>query len=139
MNKLSIISVSMIKHFSQWIKQKRKLHNEQSAGPFVNERELWWIAFGENVGSEIGGKSQYFSRPGLILKKLAHGFFLVAPSTTKKREGTWYVPVKLEGKEMYICLHQIRTVDYRRLYTLMGQVDGDDFGRVKDGFRKVYL
>src|ERR1700688_3365238 len=43
------------------------------------------------------GKANRFSLPVLILKKLAHGFFLVAPTTTQPREGTWYVRVRLHS------------------------------------------
>ncbi len=129
----------MIKHFSQWIKQKRKLHNETSVAPLVRERDLWWVALGENVGSEMGGKSKYFSRPALVLKKLSHGFYLIVPSTTQKREGSWYVPIHFGGQDMYLCLHHIRTIDYRRLYSKMGQVDTNDFATTKKAFQRLYF
>ncbi|HAO64392.1 TPA: hypothetical protein DCQ44_00220, partial [Candidatus Taylorbacteria bacterium] len=92
----------------EWIRLKEKIHNIKSEAPLVSERELWWIIFGENVGSEINGKNDRFSRPGLILKKLSHHFYLVVPSTTQKREGSWYVPILYANKDMYLCLHQIR-------------------------------
>ncbi|MCX6712344.1 MAG: type II toxin-antitoxin system PemK/MazF family toxin [Candidatus Vogelbacteria bacterium] len=43
-----------------------------------------------------------------------------------------------EGKDMCVCLHQIRTIDYRRLSSLMGQVDEKDFKEVKEAFLKLY-
>jgi hypothetical protein len=42
------------------------------------------------------------------------------------------------GKDMLACLHQARAIDFRRLSSRLGKVDGDDFERVKDGFRKLY-
>jgi hypothetical protein len=45
----------------------------------------------------MNGKSDRFSLPVLILKKLAHGFFLVAPTTTQPREETWYLRVRLHS------------------------------------------
>jgi mRNA-degrading endonuclease toxin of MazEF toxin-antitoxin module len=89
---------------------KEKLHENDSKSPFVREKDLWWVSFGENVGSEINGKSDLYSRPAIILKKLAHGFFLVAPTTTKEHEGTWYTPIVYNDKKTYVCLHQIRTI-----------------------------
>jgi len=128
----------MLKRFLEWIGLKEKLHQNDAEPPLVKERDLWWISLGENVGSEMNGKSRLFSRPGLVLKKLSRGFFLIAPSTSQKKEGTWYVPIQQEGKEMFICLHQIRTIDYRRLSTRLGQIDGDDFKRVKEAFSRLY-
>src|SRR3989344_3894081 len=128
----------MLKRFLEWIGLKEKLHQNDAEPPLVKERDLWWISLGENVGSEMNGKSRLFFRPGLVLKNLSRGFFLIAPSTSQKKEGTWYVPIQQEGKEMFICLHQIRTIDYRRLSTCLGQIAADDFKRVKEAFSRLY-
>lgn len=128
----------MLKRFLEWFGLKEKLHNTDNIPPLVKERDLWWVSFGENVGSEINGKNKLFSRPGLVIKKLSRGFFLVAPTTSQKKEGTWYVPIKQEGRDMYVCLHQIRTIDYRRLSSRLGVVDEADFQRVKEAFLALY-
>lgn len=128
----------MIKQFAKWIILKEQLHERTHKPPFVSEGDMWWISFGENVGSEINGKSEKFTRPAIILKKLAHGFYLVAPTTTKSQEGTWYVHVRHLGVDEYACLHQIRTVDCRRLYSKIGQLDDTDFMRIKKGFLRLY-
>jgi len=104
----------------------------------VKERDLWWVSFGENVGSEINGKSKLFSRPAVIIKKLSRGFFLVVPTTSQKKEGSWYVPIRQEGKEMFACLHQIRAIDHRRLSTRFGIIDEEDFKKIKEAFDKLY-
>ena len=128
----------MNKNFSGWIALKEKLHDNEAKPPLVRERDLWWLSYGENVGSEMNGKSTLFSRPALILKKLSHGFFLVAPTTSQPHEGTWYVKIKQMGKDMYVCLHQIRTVDFRRLSTRLGIIDEEDFRRTKEAFLSLY-
>ena len=84
-------------------------------------------------------KAIYIQDQSLFFKKLAHGFFLVAPTTTKEREGTWYVPIVYNDKKTYVCLHQIRTIDYRRLSSRIGQISGDDFESVKKGFKDLYI
>jgi mRNA-degrading endonuclease toxin of MazEF toxin-antitoxin module len=127
-----------MKRFLEWIGLKEKLHEVTAGPPLVRERDLWWVSFGENVGSEMNGKSKLFSRPGLVLKKLSHGFFLVAPTTSKPHTGTWYVKIHFADRDMYVCLHQMRAIDYRRLSTRIGQIDGDDFDRAKNGFWKLY-
>ena len=127
-----------MKNFLAWIGIKEKLHNIKHFPPLVTERDLWWISFGDNVGSEINGKSRLFSRPGLILKKLSRGFYLVIPTTSQKKEGSWYVEILHEKKYMYLCLHQMRVIDYRRLSTRLGQVDSNDFEKIKEAFFKLY-
>lgn len=128
----------MIKQFLQWIGLKEKLHATDHAAPLVSERDLWWASLGENIGSEINGKSDRFTRPVVILKKLTHGFYLVAPTTTQKREGSWYASVRFGQQDEYVCLHQIRTIDFRRLYSKLGQLSSADFAIIKDAFRKLY-
>lgn len=130
--------VEIIKRFLGWMTVKEKLHNTNAEPPLVKERDLWWVSFGENVGSEINGKSRLFSRPGIVVKKLSRSFFLIAPTTSQKREGTWYVEIKQEEKFMYVCLHQIRAIDYRRLSSKMGQVDTNDFKKIKTALVELY-
>ncbi len=128
----------MIKKFLEWIGLKEKLHNNNFKPPLVSEGDLWWVSLGENIGSEINGKSGLFSRPAVIIKKLAHGFYLIAPTTSKAHLGTWYVKVKFTDREIFICLHQIRTIDYRRLSTRMGQMNSNDFALIKEAFLGLY-
>lgn len=118
---------------------KDKLHHKAHEPPLVSERDLWWAGIGENIGSEMNGKSNKFTRPVNIIKKLSHGFYLIAPTTTQCHNGTWYVHVQLGGIDEYVCLNQIRTIDYRRLYSKIGQIDTDDFKKVKNGFSKLYI
>ena len=127
-----------MKRFLEWIGLKEKLHHAKHRAPLVSERDIWWASVGENVGSEINGKSERFSRPVLILRKLAHEFFLVAPTSTQHREGTWYVHVRLKDQDEYVCLNQIRTIDHRRLFSKLGQIDTDYFDKVKEGFWRLY-
>jgi len=105
----------------------------------VSEGDIWWISFGENIGSEMNGKSRIFSRPGIIYKKLSHSFYLVIPTTTRQKTGSWYVPLRYKRKDMVGCLHQVRTIDHRRLSSKMGRIDDMDLARVREGFRKLYL
>jgi mRNA interferase MazF len=101
----------MLKRFSEWFGLKKKLHERQQTPPLVSEREIWWASVGENVGSEINGKSALFSRPVIIYKS---GFYFVIPITTQKKEGSWFVRVRYQRTDMTACLHQARAIDHRR-------------------------
>lgn len=117
---------------------KERLDSNIAPAPFVNEGEIWWASIGENIGYEINGKSEDFTRPIIIFKKLTHNFYLVIPLSTKMKTGTWYVPLKQRGIEMIACLSQVRSIDYRRLHPKFGELDPEDFNRVKIGFLKLY-
>ena len=127
-----------MKRFLEWFGLKARLHEIQHQPPLVSEREIWWARIGENVGSEMNGKSGLFSRPVLILKKLSHGFYFVIPTTSQARQGSWYVALNQQGRDMVACLHQARAIDYRRLSSRLGKLDSDDFSKVKEGFRTLY-
>lgn len=127
-----------MKDFPAWMKLKGKLDGLTHRAPLVTEGDLWWASIGENVGSEIGGKNHLFSRPVIILKKLAHGFYFVIPTTTQTKEGTWYVPFMHHSKSMVACLHQTRSIDHRRLSSKLGTLDTADLERVKEGFHSLY-
>ena len=92
---------NMLKRFSEWFGLKKKLHERQQTPPLVSEREIWWASIGENVGSEINGKSALFSRPVIIYKKLSHGFYFVIPTTTQKKEGSSFGPPSATGCKKY--------------------------------------
>ncbi len=127
-----------MKRFLPWIGLKQRLHEAAQKPPLVSEGDIWWASIGENVGSEINGKSDLFSRPAVIYKKLAHGFYFVIPTTTQQRTGSWFVHFRQRNKAMVACLHQARAIDYRRLSSKLGTLDDEDLERVKAGFRKLY-
>jgi mRNA-degrading endonuclease toxin of MazEF toxin-antitoxin module len=64
--------------------------------------------------------------------------YFVPPTTTQPGEGSWYVQVRLGNQDEYVCLNQIRTIDHGRLQSTLGQVDTDNFKKVKDGFMSLY-
>jgi mRNA-degrading endonuclease toxin of MazEF toxin-antitoxin module len=128
----------MIKRFLEWINLKEKLHNKNAKPPLVSEGDVWWMSFGENVGSEINSKSKVFTRPGIIYKKLSHSFYFAIPTTTQEKTGSWFVKFSHKNAQNFACLHQARAVDYRRLFSKLGTLDDEDFKKVKVGFDKLY-
>jgi len=130
----------MIKKFSEWIKVKEKLHNiEENKVPFFKEGEIWWCGIGDNIGSEVNGKSKYFSRPVYILKKFSKDMFFGIALTSKVKEGSWFVRINFLHNNQTVTLHQARNFNTRRLYTLMGQCDEETVEKIKAGFCQLYL
>ena len=127
-----------IKRFSEWITLKEKIHTKERI-PRIKEGEVWWLAIGENVGIEINGKSEYFSRPVLVFKKLSYLGFMGIPLSTQKHEGSWYVNFRFQDKNICAALAQARALSTARLYTRLGQIAEDDMEIIKKGFQKLYL
>ena len=120
------------KDFDGWIKVKEKLHH---AGRIrtVNVGDIWWYAAGENIRTEINGKSRRFSRPVLIVKKFGKFSFWGVPLTTKRHEGSWYKHFIFQEKEETAAMHQLRNIDVSRLYSKIGQVPRSDLDLILNG------
>lgn len=125
------------KHFKDRIKLKEKLHFN-ARRPRIHEGEVWWCSFGENVGVEINGKSERFTRPVVIMKKLSGLCFLGIPLTSQEKTGTWYVNFEFLEKKEYAALCQARVMSVSRLHNKMGELPASDLQIVKDGFLKLY-
>ncbi|MBQ3293161.1 type II toxin-antitoxin system PemK/MazF family toxin [Candidatus Saccharibacteria bacterium] len=122
--------------FSEWMVVKDKLHKGGAVTKF-SEGQIWWAALGKNVGVEINGKHDDYSRPVVIFKKLSHLCFLAIPLTSQPHTGTWYAEFNFRGKQEYAILSQIRMMSVSRLYNRMGKLSNGDFKKIKAGFRKL--
>ncbi len=129
---------SMDKQFEEWMDLKEKLHYQNLQPHLVKESEIWWASLGKNIGFEINGKSTLHTRPVIILKKLSKNFYLVVPTTSQIRKGTWYVNFSPSSLVKTGCIHQIRTIDDRRLHSRMGQLSRVDFSKLKEDFFRLY-
>lgn len=136
--KRSVVNKQGIKEFKEWIIVKENVH-VVGRTPDIREGEIWWCAIGENVGIEINGKNEVFSRPVLIMKKLSRYGFLGVPLTSQEHIGSWYVSFKFKEKMQFASLAQIRVLSVSRLYKKMGMVPDSDLQTVKDGFKKLYF
>lgn len=68
----------------------------------------------------------------LIIKKLSSDLCIALPITSKKREGTWFIDVVLEGENRFVMLHQIRVLSKKRFQHKIGKLNKKDFNRVKE-------
>jgi len=129
----------VIKRFLESIQLKKKLHISTFKSPLITEGNIWWASIGENVGKEINGKSNLFSRPVLIFKKISRETFLGLPLTTQKRKGTWYVAIRQGNCDIIVILAQARVLDSKRLSSRIGSIDDEDMKKVKTGFARLFL
>ena len=127
-----------MKKFLEWIKVKETIDEREHHAPLTTEGDLWWCAIGENVGVEVGGKSRNFTRPVVIIKKFGRLGFLGIPTTTKERNGTWYVTFIHKGVHETAMLSQARIFSYKRLDRKMGTLDGEDFKKVKEAYIRLF-
>ena len=127
-----------IKNFTNWFALKPKLDQSNHKSPFVKEGQIWWCYLGENIGTEVSGKGQKFTRPAVILQKLSHYTYLIIPTSTQIKTGSWFVAFTYKNTDMVACLNQIRIVDHRRLDNRLGFLDDVDFGHIKNGFNNLF-
>ena len=124
--------------FDNWNRIKKKLDASNNK-PYFSEGEIWWCGVGKNVGVEINGKSDKFSRPVLIFRKLNGLCFLAIPLTSQQKNGTWYIPFKFQDKIETAVLVQSRVLGVGRLYSRMGEIDESDYEKITQGFAKLFI
>ena len=125
------------KNFPTWMRLKQNIHNVGRL-PAIKEGEIWWAAVGENIGVEINGKNDVFSRPVLVFKKLSRYGFMAIPLTSQKHEGDWYISFEFKKKVSIASLAQARTMSVSRLYRRMGTIPNTDLELVREGFQRLY-
>lgn len=126
------------KQFKIWISLKESLHGMNRLRS-IHEGDIWWCAMGENIGVEINGKNEVFSRPVLIFKRLSRYGFMGIPLTSQSHTGNWYVPFIFKDKMEVAVLAQARVMSVARLYKRMGTIPGSDFEAIRQGFARLYL
>ncbi len=111
----------MQKDFDRWNEVKKKIN--QRGYPKISPGEVWWCAFGLNIGVEQDGDSVNYQRPVIIIYKFSNKIVLVAPVTKIKPESDWYHTINLLEKGLSsVILNQIRPIDVKRLVKRKGHI-----------------
>ncbi len=124
----------MEKNFQHWHDHKSMLHHEGEP-PLFKQREIWWCSIGLNVGYESDGKSQYYTRPVLIIRKFNRRTFLGVPLTTQMKDHPFYHRIHLQGREQCVMLSQLRMWDGKRLRSRLGSLPKDQFQEIRETIR----
>ena len=130
--------MEVVKRFLAWIGVKEKIHHQNHKPPFFKEGEVWWCSVGENVGIEVYGKGELFTRPVLILKKYDRFSFFGLPLTTKIKNGSWYYKIIFRQLDQTVILSQGRTFDYRRLVEKVGELEVREIILVRKAFIELH-
>lgn len=114
----------MEKDFDGWNEKKKKTHAGTVWLAFY-EREVWWIYAGVNIGVEIDGKHELFSRPVIVIRKFNKDMALIAPTTAqdKKRNKYYFAATGDDNKQYIVCLSQIRAISSKRFFRKIGTID----------------
>lgn len=121
----------MKKDFYEWHGVKQHIQDFNKHW-FCHEREVRWCSIGLNVGSEIDGKGERYTRPVLIVKKMTRNTCLCVPLTTKNKNEAYYATIDLkDGIQRKAILSQIRLIDTKRLRELLGTIDCNQFQKIK--------
>lgn len=118
------------KNYRKWMGVKKSLNSKVKIRE-INEGDVVWVGIGENVGVEIDGKSDKYSRPVIVLKKHSKYCFTGVPLTSRTHVGSWYMQFEFQGKIQTAVLVQTRLIDTRRVYNRMGKLSKSDYNRVK--------
>jgi len=127
----------MTKNFDTWNEEKKGLEANQERR-FYRAREVWWCKAGVNVGVEIDGKGEGFSRPVLVLKGFNRESFLGVFLTGKKKNGKYYIPLgQVEDRDASVNLSQIRIIDTKRLVNRMIVLDKETFAHIRKAIKDM--
>lgn len=120
-----------------WLKITVRLRGRKRE-PLFKEGEIWWCSIGMNIGVEIFGKGQRFTRPVIIFKKFNKNAFLGIPLTSQLKTGKWYAPIIHGEKTDTALLAQIRVMDSKRLIERMETIGDDGFEEIRKSFLNFY-
>jgi hypothetical protein len=104
--------------FDDWNSLKQELHFDKKTYPKYQEREIWWVAIGRNIGTEVYGKGKDHLRPVLIIKKFGRSFLGIPLTSQYKENNPHFYPIVYNGKkESWAMLTQFRLFDAKRLFS----------------------
>lgn len=122
--------------YKEWFKVKTRLQNDRYR-PIIHKGEIWWCGVGENVGTEMNGKNENFSRPAIVLRVQEDGLqAIITPLTSQKHIGSWYSNFRYGGKDEYAALHQTQPKSVYRFYERIGEVPEDVIEKIIDDYIK---
>ncbi|MBZ9750715.1 type II toxin-antitoxin system PemK/MazF family toxin [Deinococcus sp. HMF7604] len=120
-----------------WNAEKKRL-SEREGLPLFRAGEVWWCSLGVGVGVEITGKGAQFRRPVIVLRKLGPAGCIVAPLTTRPREGDWFHPLNWGQGPRWVMLNQMRFVSATRLSNRMVTLSAAQVNAVRASLRAFW-
>ena len=125
------------KDFDKWNIVKKRVHTDEMKVS-IRAGEIRWVSCGVNVGSEIDGKGESFTRPALVAHVVGAVLALVVPLSTKLKNVAGYVPFEFQGKQVSVCVHQMRIISQRRVLARKGRISDKRLKEIKMEIKKFF-
>jgi mRNA interferase MazF len=107
-------------------------------GMVVNQYNVYLVNLDPTIGHEIKK-----TRPCLVISpdEMNHNIdtAIIAPMTTKSHPYPTRIPLKFDGKDGWIVLDQIRTVDNIRLVKHLGKISNKEISEVKKVIKEMLV
>ncbi len=104
----------------------------------VNQYEVFLIDLDPTRGQEMRK-----TRPCLVVSpneiNRAIATVIVAPMTTKSRDYPTRVRLRFQGKQGWVVLDQVRTIDKTRLVKKLGKITDGEIEQVKEILREMLV
>lgn len=129
-----------MKKFLEWIGIKERIHNEINP-PSFDEKDIWWVYLGENVGHEEDGKGDFFLRPFIIIRKFNKELLFGVPCSSIKKDNKYYFEINVKSSNFttYALLSQARVLSSKRLTNLVTKLGSGQFRELKKALDKALL
>lgn len=107
-------------------------------GMVAHQYEVYLINLDPTKGHEIQK-----ARPCVVISpnemNQSIGTIIIAPMTTKSQDYPTRVKLEFQGKQGWIVLDQIRTVDKERLIKKLGKIEEKTKQKIKDIIREMLV
>jgi len=118
----------MDKNFDKWNSLKKDIEFKQKRRLHIRPKEIYFISIGQNIGSEVYGKSKEFLRPVIVYKKLSKTSFIGIPLTSKPKDGSYFFQFSYKSNMISTALlNQIRVFDSKRVVYYSGNINQNYF------------
>jgi mRNA interferase MazF len=128
----------MQKDFDKWNKKKIKIDSNLIYN-HPQEKEIWWCSVGVNIGTEVYGKGDDYTRPVLVINAEGSESFIGIPISSKVKNRKYSCVIKTDDDVRHTALiYQIRSFDKRRLTERKYILSNKEYCRVQKYFNRLY-
>ena len=104
----------------------------------IRQYEVYLISLDPTIGREIKkARPCVIISPDEMNKNIST--VIIAPMTTQSHFYPTRIPLKFTGKEAWIVLDQLRTVDRKRLIKKLGEIEQGIINRVKSVIKEMLV
>jgi len=104
----------------------------------IRQYEVYLISLDPTIGHEIKkARPCVIISPDEMNKNIST--VIIAPMTTQSHFYPTRIPLKFTGKEAWIVLDQLRTVDRKRLIKKLGKIEQGIINRVKSVIKEMLV